>query len=112
MLFQANKQQLQLLVDQHEQIIMNTDEQSTCDLLKKKYQCMSLHELTQLVYFIRADRLADGDRHLTSLLVYLSDHRTASTIQLKTLPGLFNAILEQYIGRHRFCSFIEHIVIV
>jgi len=62
-------------------------------------QQMSVNDLQNFAYILRAGYLADSNKYLDTLLVWLSDQRTASYFNLKYLPGLFNAIMEQYIGK-------------
>ena len=64
-----------------------------------KPEQMPIYDLSQFVYLIRGGRLGDSNKYLDTLLVWLSDPRTASYFHLKSLPGLFNAILEQYLGK-------------
>ena len=59
---------------------------------------MPMVDLAQLPYLIRGCGLGESNRCLDTLLVWLGDPRTASYFHLKLLPGLFNAVLEQYLG--------------
>ena len=63
-----------------------------------KPEQMPISDLSQLVYLIRGCGLGESNKYLDTLLVWLSDPRTASHFHLKQLPGLLNAILEQYLG--------------
>jgi hypothetical protein len=67
-------------------------------------QQMSIHDLQRFSYVLRAGRLGDSNKYLDTLLVWLSDKRTASAFNLKTLPGLFNVIMEQYLGKVVFLN--------
>jgi hypothetical protein len=68
------------------------------DVFRLIPQQMSVNDLQQFAFILRAGYLADSNRYLDTILVWLSDQRTASYFNLKYLPGLFNAIIEQYIG--------------
>ena len=61
-------------------------------------QQTSINDIEHFAYVLRAGCIADSNKCLDSLLVWLSDQRTASYFNLKCLPGLFNAIMEQYTG--------------
>ncbi len=63
-------------------------------------QQLPVNDLQNFAYILRAGYLADSNKYLDTLLVWLSDQRTASYFNLKYLPGLFNAIMEQYIGKY------------
>jgi hypothetical protein len=63
---------------------------------------MPPQDLQHFAYLLRAGWLADSNKYLDTLLVWLSDQRTACYFNLKSLPGLFNAITEQYIGNNSF----------
>jgi len=62
-------------------------------------QQIPVNDLQNFAYILRAGYLADSNKYLDTLLIWLSDQRTASYFNLKYLPGLFNAIIEQYIGK-------------
>ena len=70
-------------------------------------QQIPIHDLPYFAYLLRAGWLADSNKYLDTLLVWLSDQRTACYFNLKTLPGLFNAIMEQYIGKFIFIIYLE-----
>ncbi|UJR10159.1 hypothetical protein I4U23_014375 [Adineta vaga] len=61
-------------------------------------QQMPINDFQYFAYILRAGWLADSNKYLDTLLVWLSDSRTASYFNLKSLPGLFNAITEQYVA--------------
>lgn len=63
-----------------------------------KPEHMPISDLSQLAYLIRGCGPGESNKYLDTLLVWISDPRTASFFHLKQLPGLFNAILEQYLG--------------
>jgi hypothetical protein len=63
-------------------------------------QQISIHDLQYFPYILRAGYLSDSNKYLDILLVWLSDQRTAPYFNLKYLPGLFNSIIEQYIGTY------------
>ncbi len=67
--------------------------------------------LQHVTYILRAGYLADSNKYLDTLLIWLSDQRTASYFNLKYLPGLFNAIIEQYIGKNYSLIFIKNSII-
>ncbi|CAF4841597.1 unnamed protein product [Rotaria sp. Silwood1] len=110
----TNKQQLQMLSMQHEHDNIKKSLTSTIDIHDfTKYssrhenfslsyrltpQQMPINNIQHFAYILRADCLADSNKYLDTLLVWLSDQHTASYFNLKTLPGLFNAIMEQYIA--------------
>ncbi len=70
--------------------------------MKNSSYQISIRDLQYLPYILRAGYLADSNRSLDTLLLWLSDQRTASYFNLKYLPGLFNSIIEQYMGKYPF----------
>jgi hypothetical protein len=65
-------------------------------------QQMPINDFQHFAFILRAGCLADSNKYLDTLLVWLSDPRTASVFNLKCLPGLFNTIVEQYTGKFLF----------
>ncbi|CAF0908058.1 unnamed protein product [Adineta ricciae] len=61
-------------------------------------QSLCLTDFQHLAFILRTGWLADMNKHLDTLLILLSEPRTACYFHLKSLPGLFNAIMEQYVA--------------
>ncbi|CAF1248808.1 unnamed protein product [Rotaria magnacalcarata] len=109
----TNKQQLPMLSNQHEHddvkkpltpsIDIHTFSKNSSryqNLSTSSYrltpQQMPIDDFQRFPYILRAGCLAESNKYLDTLLVWLSDQHTASYFNLKSLPGLFNAIMEQY----------------
>ncbi|CAF1478096.1 unnamed protein product [Adineta steineri] len=109
-----NKQQLQTHSIQHEYddlqkpLILPKDVhnpskyssyyQNISPLFRLTPQQMPINDFQHIPFLLRAGYLADSNKYLDTLLVWLSDPYTASYFNLKSLSGLFNSIMEQYIA--------------
>ncbi|CAF1191784.1 unnamed protein product [Adineta steineri] len=72
--------------------------QNISPLFRLTPQQMPINDFQHIPFLLRAGYLADSNKYLDTLLVWLSDPYTASYFNLKSLPGLFNSIMEQYIA--------------
>lgn len=63
-------------------------------------QPISIQDLHNLNFILRAGYLADSNRYLDAILIHLTDARTSSYFNLKFLPGLLHALVEQYTGTY------------
>ncbi|CAF2387690.1 unnamed protein product [Rotaria sp. Silwood2] len=113
-ILKTNKQQLQMLsiqhdhddikksltpsIDIHDFTKYSSRYQNFSSLYRLTPQQMPINNFQHFAYILRAGCLADSNKYLDTLLVWLSDQHTASYFNLKSLPGLFNAIMEQYIA--------------
>ncbi|CAF0731628.1 unnamed protein product [Didymodactylos carnosus] len=59
---------------------------------------MPINDIQRFSYTLRAGQSADSNHLLDTLNLWLSDEHTAMYFNLKTLPGLFNALIEQYLA--------------
>ncbi|CAF1073191.1 unnamed protein product [Rotaria sordida] len=92
------KKSLTSSIDIHDLTKYSSHYENFSSLYRLTPQQMPINNFQYFPYILRAGCLADSNKYLDTLLVWLSDQHTASYFNLKSLPGLFNAIMEQYIA--------------